>query len=77
MTKRVVDLTAEELDRLAGEAWSTAAQQALAKGLPVTGSKNGRLHRRYPDGRIEDLGAIAELPPIATPGKKKSPRSAA
>jgi len=58
MTKRVIDLTAEELDRLAGEAWSAAAQEALAKGLPVTGSRDGRCFRYYADGHVEDLGPV-------------------
>jgi hypothetical protein len=62
MKKRVVDLTAEELDRLAGDAWFEASRDALAKGIPVTGSCDGRLYRRYPDGRVEDLGPVAPLP---------------
>jgi hypothetical protein len=66
MTKRVVDLTAEELDRLTGEAWSAAAQEARAKGLPVTGSRDGRRFRYHPDGRVEDLG------PVASPAGRES-----
>lgn len=62
MNKRIVDLSAEELDKLAGEAWSAAAQEALTKGLPVTGSRDGRRYRYYPDGRVEDLGPVAALP---------------
>jgi len=61
MKKRVVDLTVEELERLSGEAWSAAAQRAFAQGLPVTGSRNGRRLRYYPDGRVEDLGPVAPL----------------
>ena len=61
MTKRVVVLTPEELDRLASEAWSAAAEEALAKGLPVTGSRDGRRFRYHPDGRVEDLGPVAPL----------------
>jgi hypothetical protein len=61
MTKRVVDLTAEELERIASEAWSAAAEQALAKGLPVTGSRKGRRYRYYPDGRVQDLGPVVPL----------------
>jgi hypothetical protein len=61
MIKRVVDLTAEELDRLADEAWSAAARDALAIGIPVTGSRDGRRYRYHPDGRIEDLGPVAPL----------------
>ena len=62
MTKRVTDLTAEELELLAGEAWSSAAREALANGLSVTGSRDGRRYRYYPDGRIEDLGPVAAVP---------------
>jgi hypothetical protein len=62
MSKRVVDLSPEELERLAGEAWSAAAQEARAKGLAVTGSRNGRRFRYHPDGRVEDLGPVAPLP---------------
>jgi hypothetical protein len=58
MAKRVVDLTAEELATAAGEAWAAAARDALARGLPVTGSRDGRRLRFHPDGRIEDLGLI-------------------
>lgn len=58
MAKRVIDLTADELDRLAQDAWSNAARDALAKGLAVTGSRDGRRYRYHPDGRVEDLGAV-------------------
>jgi hypothetical protein len=56
--KHVADLTVEELEQLAGEAWSNAAREALAKGLPITGSQGGRRVRHHPDGRIEDLGPV-------------------
>jgi hypothetical protein len=61
MTKRVIDLTADELEKLASEAWSKAAQEALDKGLPITGARDGRRIREYPDGRIEDLGPVMPL----------------
>jgi hypothetical protein len=61
MTKRVIDLTAKELDRMAREAGDAAVQEALAKGLPVTGSYRGRRFRRHPDGKMEDLGPVATL----------------
>jgi hypothetical protein len=64
MGKRVVDLTVEELGQAAGEAWDAAAQEALAKGLPVTGSHDGRRYRYHPDGRVEDLGSVASHPVI-------------
>jgi hypothetical protein len=62
MSKRVTELSAEELEGLAQEAWSSAAREALAKGLAVTGSRNGRRYRYHPDGRIDDLGAVATEP---------------
>jgi len=64
MAKRVVDLTAEELDSAAGEAWAAAARDALARGLPVTGSRDGRRLRYHPDGRVEDLGPIESQPAV-------------
>jgi hypothetical protein len=69
MAKRVVDLTVEELDSAAGEAWAAAARDALARGLPVTGARDGRRLRYHPDGRIEDLGPV-KSPPAANAGRK-------
>jgi hypothetical protein len=77
MGKRVIDLTAEELDRLAGEAWSAAAREALASGLSVTGSRDGRRYRYHPDGRVEDLGPVAPLPGKNSNKKRKSRQSVA
>ena len=77
MGKRVVDLTAEELDKLAGEAWSAAAREALSKGFAVTGSQNGRLYRHHPDGRVEDLGPVATLSAEDFAKEKKSRQSIA
>ena len=62
MTKRVIDLTAEELDALAREAWSAAAEAALAQKLAISGSQDGQRVRYFPNGRSEDLGAVAPLP---------------
>ncbi|WFU82638.1 hypothetical protein QA645_07865 [Bradyrhizobium sp. CIAT3101] len=60
--KKVTDLTPTELGSLAREAWSVAAQQALSAGQSITGSRDGRRIKYHPDGRIEDLGPVAELP---------------
>jgi hypothetical protein len=62
MKKRVIDLSADELESMAAAAWSAAADAAFAKGLPVTGSRDGRRVRYYPDGRMEDLGPVSPLP---------------
>jgi len=77
MTKRVVDLAPEELDKLAAEAWSVAAQEALARGLPVTGSRDGRRYRYHPDGRVEDLGPVTSLPDEDADKKRRSRQSVA
>jgi hypothetical protein len=76
MAKRVTDLTADELERLAGEAWLEASEAALAKGLPVTGSRDGRRFRHHPDGRVEDLGPVAPLPAEQRPTKKRQSSAA-
>lgn len=60
--KKVTELSPTELGSFAREAWSVAAQQALAAGLPIVGSRDGRRIKYHPDGRIEDLGPVAELP---------------
>jgi hypothetical protein len=70
MTRRIVDLSADELEKLAGDAWNVAAQEALANGHSVTGSAKGRRFRYYPDGRIEDLGPVAAPPDQESDGVK-------
>lgn len=60
MGRHVTDLSVEELEGLARKAWSGTARAALARGLAVTGSRNGRRYRYHPDGRIEDLGPVPE-----------------
>ena len=69
MAKRVIDLTDDELDKIASE----AARRVLAERLPVTGSRDGRRYRQHPDGRVEDLGPVARL----TVARKKRRSSAA
>jgi hypothetical protein len=61
MRKRVVDLTAEELDRLAGDAWFEASNAAVRAGVPVVGRDGSKIVKRYPDGRKEILGDAAPL----------------
>ncbi len=55
MNRGAIDLTAEDIERLAAEVWDVAAKEALAKGLPVTGYHDGHLFRYHPDKGIEDL----------------------
>jgi hypothetical protein len=74
----VADITTSELIELANEAWSTAAGNALAAGHSVTGSRDGRRIRYHPDGRIEDLGPVADLPrDDSVAAREKSGRSVA
>jgi hypothetical protein len=75
MAKRVVDLSAKELENAAGEAWAAASREALARGLPVIGSHDGRRLRYHPDGHVEDLGPIDSQP--ATEADRKSHKSVA
>ncbi len=58
MKKRIVDLTPSELNDAANDAWRAAAEAALAKGLSITGSRDGRRFRYGPDGKVEDLGPV-------------------
>src|SRR5262249_14459075 len=55
MNRGSIDLTTEEIERLAAEVWDVAAKEALAKGLPVTVYHDGRLFRYHPARGIEDL----------------------
>ena len=56
MEELAADSTNEQPDTVSPAGWGTAAQHALAKGLPVTISHDGRELRVYPDGRVEDIG---------------------
>jgi hypothetical protein len=58
MKRSAVDLTPAELDKLARDAWGDAARQALERGLPISGSRNGRRFRHHPDGHLEDVGPV-------------------
>jgi len=74
MSKRVIDLTADELEKLAGEAWFAASEAALKSGAAVVGRQGSKIVKTYPDGRVEILG---EAKPLVEAGseelaKKKS-----
>ncbi len=57
MKKPVVDLTFDELSKLAAEAGAAAIRETLAAGRPVTGTSDDYpgISRLYPDGHIEPL----------------------
>jgi hypothetical protein len=63
MKKRAADLNAAELDALAREAWSQAAEASLAQGLPVTYGEGGEIIRLLPDGRREVVAAAGHTVP--------------
>jgi hypothetical protein len=58
MKRSPADLTPAELDKLARDAWGDAARHALERGLPISGSRNGRRYRHYPDEHLEDAGPV-------------------
>jgi hypothetical protein len=71
MAKHVFDLSPEELESHAREAWGGAAREALSKGLSVTGSLKGHRYRYDPKGTVKDLG------PVETPRVSPAPREKA
>lgn len=59
MKKRhITDLSMEEMATLAAEAGRKAVAESFRLGLPVTGTKNGRIVKIYPDGREVVLGDL-------------------
>ena len=61
MSKRLADLTDEELDKLAADAWFEASNAALRAGAPVVGREGSKIIKTYPDGRTEIVGDAAPL----------------
>ena len=72
MGKRVTELTAEELDHLAGEAWFEASNAALRAGAPVVGREGSKIVKTYPDGRKEILKAARPLVKVEAPHADKT-----
>lgn len=77
--KRVTDLSVGELADMATAAWRDAAEAAISKGHSITGTRDGRRIRYFPDGHFEDLGPISPLPEKSSEGfvKKNRPKSVA
>lgn len=48
-----------KLIKIVGEATSSAIEESLEDDVPVVYIEDGVIKKKYPDGRIEDIGAIA------------------
>jgi hypothetical protein len=53
--RRIVDLSIKERAELAAQAGREAVAESRRLGLPITGTKNGKIVRTHPDGREEVL----------------------
>ena len=61
--RRITEVPIEELAVLAAQAGREAVERARKAGLPITGTKDGRIVKMYPDGRevvLKDLQHIVE-----------------
>lgn len=65
MGKKIADLTAEEMDRLAGDAWFAASNAALRDGAPVVGRQAATIVKTYPDGRQKVIESAAPMVDLA------------
>jgi len=56
--RRITDLSMEERANLFAQAGRDAVERAQKAGFPVTGTKNGKIVKTYPNGRevvLKDL----------------------
>ncbi len=60
--RRVTELSSEELSVIAAEAGREAVKQTLSAGLPVTGTRGGRIICTYPDDREEIVKDLDQQP---------------
>ncbi|MDD3293816.1 MAG: hypothetical protein PHG20_03930 [Geobacteraceae bacterium] len=61
--RRITDLSMEERATLFAQAGREAVERARKAGLPITGTKDGRIVKTYSDGRevvLKDLQHIFE-----------------
>ena len=59
MEKRhITELSREERAALAAESGRAAVERTKALGLPISGSRDGKIIRTYPDGREEVLKVL-------------------
>lgn len=59
MVKRAIDISDQDMERLAAEAWREAADVALRAGVPVVGARDNRIVKTHPDGRSETICDVA------------------
>src|SRR5947208_14972252 len=71
MKKRVVDIPAQDLDRLAGRAWQDAATRSLGRGVAVVGRQGEQLTKIFPDGRQETIRVRSEERRVGKEGKER------
>src|SRR5258708_35430595 len=64
MTKHVADLSLEELDRLAAEAWFDASQSALKAGVAGGGRGGGKIVKKPPRGGGGRCGGASPPPQV-------------
>ncbi|MDY0248239.1 MAG: hypothetical protein RBR26_15130 [Methanosarcina mazei] len=58
--RRIVDLSIKEMAELAAQAGREAVAKSRRLGLPVTGTKDGKIVRTHPDGQEEILKDLAK-----------------
>jgi hypothetical protein len=62
--RHITDLSVEEQSAIFAQAGRKAVERALKAGLPVTGTKDGRIVEIYPDGREEVIGNLPSWPTV-------------
>lgn len=60
--RRIVGLSLEERAILAAAAGRDAVKRARDAGLPLVGSRDGKIIKTYPDGREEVLKVLHQEP---------------
>lgn len=58
--RRITDLSRKERSELFAQAGREAVEESRRLGLPITGTKDGRIVTTYPDGREEVLKDLAK-----------------
>jgi hypothetical protein len=61
--RRITEVPIEELAMLAAQAGREAVEKSRRLGLPLTGTKDGKIVKTYPDGREEVLKVLDKPKP--------------